>query len=147
MCNPGDYVVGFRQKVDRTNADKTSLNGIELICGNNKKIFSAQMGWGEWSEPVRCPRGQHADGFWIKQQGPQGDGDDTAANAFNLICRVFTNSNSTLIANNDGRFGDWKIHACSRFSFICGLRVQIQRDQGRSGDNTALNNVDIRCCE
>ncbi|CAF0783582.1 unnamed protein product [Brachionus calyciflorus] len=50
-CDDKDYVVGFRSKLqyEKDNvADKTALNGVELICFNEKKIKSSEGQWDSW---------------------------------------------------------------------------------------------------
>lgn len=142
MCTSGNFVVGFRQKVDSKDSDLTGLNGIELLCSNSRVIFSLVMPWGVWSPQVRCPRPERVIGFRYKQQGPQGTRDDTAANAIALICA----GGSTIRANNDGKLGAWSNPiVCPPRSFICGINVQALSNQGR-GDDVALDNVKFRCC-
>ena len=145
-CDAGSFVIGFRQKVDpyQGSGDDTALNAIELICNDKetKRIRGATGMWGSWSDEQFCKGKQRAIGFQLKQESPQGDGDDTAANALRLVCQ----DNSVVKVNNDGPFGEWsKIIKCSADQVICGLRVQIQPPQGDK-DDTSLNNVDFQCC-
>ena len=101
---------------------------------------------------MRCPRGQRVFGFNLRQQRIQGARDDTAANDILLGCNNMDHTLSpvpVLSANIKGEFGDFSRRSiiCPRDSFICGIRVQIQRNQGAQGDDTALNNVDFKCCD
>ena len=145
-CEPGSFVIGFRQKVELNNkGDNTALNAIQLICSDkqNTRIQGNAGKLGKWSKDERCKDKQTVKGFQLKQQEPQGEEvDDTAANALRLICQ----DDSVIMADNDGKWGNWsKIKECPRNNSICGLSVQIDEVQG-SGDDTSLNNVDFQCC-
>lgn len=146
-CKPTSYVIGFRQKVEEPigNGDDTALNTIELICSDQAKsrIRGASSIWGKWSDEEICKDKQGVKGFQLKQQSPQGEGDDTAANGLRLICK----DDSVLMAKNDGQWGEWsEIVKCSgNNNVICGLRVQIEKMRGK-GDDTALNDVEFKCC-
>lgn len=59
-----------------------------------------------------------------------------------MICQDGTNATAT----NDGQWGFWYPAVfCPEKSVICGIRVQMESYEiGK--DNTALNNVDFKCC-
>ena len=144
-CKANQFVIGFRQKVELTlvEDDNTALNAIELICSDEEKLRTIKEGpLGEWSNELRCQGGMRVNGFNIKQQ-KRINGDNTAANGLKLTCV----DNSLLEAENDGEWGEWMValKKCPLNTYICGFRVQIQKEQG-SGDDTALNNVDFQCC-
>jgi hypothetical protein len=42
--------------------------------------------WGDWGKVEFCPNEEHAVGFKLKTQQPQGVGDDTALNGIALKC-------------------------------------------------------------
>lgn len=128
------------------NGDETALNEIELVCndGNVKKIRGAKGFWGTWGTEQTCPDEQPIVGFQIKQESAQGHrADDTGANGVQMICLDGT----VLSAGNDAPWGEWsEKHFCPENTAVCGLRVQIEAQQGSEGDDTALNNVDFKCC-
>lgn len=144
-CRGLSNVLGFRQRVEKSQGggDDTALNAIELICSDGGRIMSASGPWGSWSNDVICRHGRRANGFWLKQQPWQGKGsDDTAANAFSLRC----DDGSYIEANNNGDWGSWSpLITCPSGRFICGISVQIEKNQ-KGGDDTTLNNVELMCC-
>ena len=70
----------------------------------------------------------------MKVESPQGSGDDTAANAFDLRCDDY------------GEWGSWPRDRCSYQSYIVGFRAKIESPQ-YSGDDTALNSVALLCSD
>lgn len=70
----------------------------------------------------------------------QGGGDDTAANCLELIC-----DGATVTANCLTSWGDWTYEECPPGQIICGMRAQVESDQG-DGDNTSLNGLELYCC-
>ena len=48
--------------------------------------FSNGGGWGAWSDPQYCPRGQVICGLKQRVEGRQGKDDDTAMNAIGFYC-------------------------------------------------------------
>lgn len=142
----------FRIKVEENqgSGDDTALNEIELECKyiNSTKdgiiINGAKGMWGFWSEYLECPIHQGFIGFQLKVEGDQGSNDDTSANGLKVFCQ---NDSISLTPENTASWGQWtEAIFCPNETIICGLRVQIQPNQGGNNDNTALNNVDFRCC-
>ena len=81
----------------------------------------------------------------------QGRGDDTAANSMKVRCRNFGSSgglNERKMGNGNGHwgtYGGWS-NTCARNTAVCGIRTKIEGPQGR-GDDTALNSIQLYCCE
>lgn len=151
-CSGDSYAVGFRQRVQSDQGvdfDNTALNEIEIICEDGKRINgNATGGVGEWSQEQKCDPGQYLFGFKLKQQEPQESGDNTAANGISFICDNL--QGKWLVAENDGPWGSYRsIITCPQDTCICGISVQIDNPEDRSGeqDKTALNNVQFECCE
>lgn len=137
--------IGFNTKVEPNQGDDddTALNSIKLICANNKEIYSGEGPWGKWGNNVYCARDRYLNGFKLKVEPPQGDGDDTASNGIIMLCNDWSELNN----NNEGKWGNWNgPFMCPERKYICGFKQQIEEDKGRSGDDTALNNVAFFCC-
>lgn len=45
--------------------------------------------WGDWTKPVMAPANHYVAGIRVRMEGKQGDGDDTALNAVELLCLPF----------------------------------------------------------
>lgn len=146
MCPDKSFVVAFKLRVEtyQGSGDDTALNEIELICNDEDETVINGAGgfWGEWSEKVECERGFR--GFQLKQEPDQGsNSDNTAANGLKMFC----GDNMELTTKNNGAWGNWSESVfCPNETVICGLRVQIELNQGPNVDDSTLNNVDFKCC-
>ena len=141
----GGYAVSFSQKVEGKQGgdDDTALNGICLKCNNGREICSRVGGWGSWASSAQCSAGFTGADF--KVEGKQGGGDDTAANALELVCA----SGGSRFVSNNGVWGSWEGYKyCSTGQRICGIQTRVEPAQGGDDDedDTALNGVDLRCC-
>ncbi|OUS30218.1 hypothetical protein A9Q99_07025 [Gammaproteobacteria bacterium 45_16_T64] len=152
MCPPNTYAQGFSLKVEGSSFDDTAMNRIALICsdksgaGSTRIIASGDGGWGRWGNTVNCSAGQHLYSFNLKTEAYQGlFGDDSAANAVRFKC----GNGSEIVANNEGPAGGWGGYqnANNDRYRVCGVRSQIEGDQGDGADDTALNNVEFRYCD
>ena len=133
--------------------DDTALNHIILYCTypgqsspyDNLTVIQSDRGpWGTWSGPVFCNGGDNpVVGFDVKEEGPQGGGDDTALNDIDLYCK---NDNGGYIsANVNTGWGSWKPkQMCPPGMAVMGLRTQVEGYQGW-GDDTALNGLELYC--
>lgn len=143
-CAPGHFAVGFRSKIEPSigRGDDTAMNGIELICNDQKRISSTVGPWGNWAESFSiCPNGKFLIGFEMRMERSQGRGDDTATNAVRMICEDFN-----IIKSRESSWGEWSmINLCPAKFFICGLKTQVEPSQGK-GDDTSLNNILFYCC-
>ncbi|XP_026052764.1 vitelline membrane outer layer protein 1-like [Carassius auratus] len=150
MCPAGTYAAGFSLKVEAPiDGDDTALNGIRLHCiaskasSNSFRSYSTVQSdvgsWGQWTDIAWCPSG-FLTAFQLRVERSQGDGDDTAAN--NIIFRC---SEGYLLGGgtNWGDWGSWSQQCGGKG--ICGLKTRIELPQGR-GDDTALNDVTMFCC-
>ncbi|KAF4098994.1 hypothetical protein G5714_021024 [Onychostoma macrolepis] len=134
----------------------------ELDVGNGGR-------WGSWGQRKMCPTGTYAAGFSLMVEDPI-EGDDTALNGIRLHC-IDKASNShhdyASVQSDVGRFkcsrgsfllgdgthwgnwgdwgdwGDWS-QTCEGKE-ICGIKAQVEEPQG-FGDDTALNDVRMFCC-
>nr|XP_055036621.1 vitelline membrane outer layer protein 1-like isoform X1 [Misgurnus anguillicaudatus] len=153
MCPTGMYAAGFSLKVERSvgDADDTALNGIRLHCIYPSKDSSAPQksyatvqseagSWGEWTYLQWCSHG-FLTSFQLKVEPNQGKGDDTAVNNIRFVC-----SNADILEGpgmNWGDWGDWSPKCQGKG--ICGIMTRVEPPQG-NGDDTALNNVQMYCC-
>ncbi|KAK2872225.1 hypothetical protein Q8A67_022122 [Cirrhinus molitorella] len=154
-CPTGTYAAGFSVKVEKPSHilyDDTALNGIRLHCANLSQGLSqthegdatVQSGvghWGEWTKIKWCPSG-YLSAFQLRVQSSQGIKDDTAANNIRFKC-----SQEFLVQGKGtawGEWGDWS--PMCRGKGICGITTRIEGPQGR-GDDTALNDVRMLCCD
>ncbi|XP_073479127.1 vitelline membrane outer layer protein 1-like [Aquarana catesbeiana] len=146
MCPPGTVATGFDLKVEppQRAGDDTALNAIKLLCTKPEEsdiyaeITSTTGRWGSWTGIQWCPSGALIS-FALKVESYQ-DNDNTAANNIKFQC-----SDNNILTGNGGRWGtfcDWS-DICQ--SGICGIRTRVEPPQGGE-DDTALNNVEFRCC-
>jgi len=148
QCSPGEKVVGMRLKTEayQSRRDDTALNAIQLLCAKSGSheyttIKSLEGGWGDWGRTFYCANDGQVKGFQLRSEAYQGNGDDTAAN--NL--RVFCTSSPEMIEGDGQDWGSWSERQdCLNGQAVTGFRTQVEPYQG-SGDDTALNNVDMVC--
>ncbi|XP_016330386.1 vitelline membrane outer layer protein 1 homolog [Sinocyclocheilus anshuiensis] len=153
MCPTGTYAAGFSLKVEAPigRGDDTAVNGIRLHCVEIFQGFShsyhdyasvqSDVGsWGRWTDIKWCPSG-FLTAFQLRVEKSQGDGDDTAANNIMFKC-----SGGSLLQGDGTHWGDWGdwSQTCEGKG-ICGIKTLIEKPQGR-GDDTALNDVRMYCC-
>lgn len=108
-----------------------------------------------FSMPVRW--GIYEYGFQLNVESNQWSGDDTASNNLRVTCSL----NSQFIEGDGMQFGVWReIFQCPWNEYFCGLQTQVEPYQGKrrengskvnrssimSDDDTALNNIKIKCC-
>ncbi|XP_060570214.1 vitelline membrane outer layer protein 1-like [Ruditapes philippinarum] len=163
FCAEGTYAIGYSIKAESNqgSGDDTSLNSIKLECKgldavrSGGIITSREGPFGHWYSEVKCPSRNGAPTFlkeFILQVEPdQYSGDDTAANFVKFYCRDFaglTYPSELSVSPGHGNYGSWGrwSGSCGANSAICGLKTQVEGDQG-GGDDTALNNVEFYCCE
>ncbi|XP_066449950.1 vitelline membrane outer layer protein 1-like [Eleutherodactylus coqui] len=151
-CPCGYHAKGFSLKVEAKQRaeDDTALNGLRLHCLNKTEtkrskqteylIKSAEGPWGEWSATQWCPEG-HLISFSLQVEPPRRGMDDTAANNIMFQCSDYE------ILLGDGRhwgvYGRWS-GKCMKG--ICGIKTKMEYPQG-TGDDTALNDVQLTCCK
>ncbi|XP_056113743.1 vitelline membrane outer layer protein 1-like [Rhinichthys klamathensis goyatoka] len=149
MCPSGRYAAGFSLRVERPiDGDDTALNGIRLYCvdrpgsRDHNSIESDVGGWGEWTDVKWCPSSGFLTSFQLRVESSQGQGDDTAANNIKFTCTggFVLEGDGT----NWGNWGDWSPTCHGRG--ICGIKTLVEKPQGK-GDDTALNNVIMFCCD
>ncbi|XP_051734801.1 vitelline membrane outer layer protein 1-like [Ctenopharyngodon idella] len=156
MCPSGMYAAGFSLKVEEASHafhDDSSLNGIRLHCVNPSRKSSGSYGryasiesdvghWGEWTDIKWCPSG-FLKAFQLRVESAQGAGDDTAANNIRFSC-----SDGFLLQGDGTAWGDWGDWSPKcKGKGICGIKTRILEPQGFFGDDTALNDVQMYCCE
>ncbi|KXZ46811.1 hypothetical protein GPECTOR_40g545 [Gonium pectorale] len=108
--------------------DDTALNGIS----------------GTWTASASCPTGGYFVGAKMRIEKSQGSGDDTSANSIVFTC---SNQRGTDTNAYSGLWGDWTGWTyCPDNSYICGIQVRIEGQQGGGSDDTALNGLRIGCC-
>ncbi|XP_016117297.1 vitelline membrane outer layer protein 1-like [Sinocyclocheilus grahami] len=156
MCPSGMYAAGFSLKVDEPSYgfwdDNKGLTGIRLHCisplraslGLYEDYASVQSevgGWGQWTEIKWCPC-CFLTAFQLRVESFQGIGDDTAANNIRFKC-----SGGSLLHGDGTSWGEWGGWGPTcQGKAICGIKTRIEEPQG-SGDNTALNDARMYCCD
>lgn len=149
-CPAGYWADGYAMRVEppQGSGDDTALNAVKLYCrdraGRNTTSALPHDGyWGQWREGAYCAPGAFMTHFRLKTEGYQYSGDDSAANSVGFWC-----SNGVGIeaagGGSWGKWGPWQ--ASQRGGRICGIKVRIESPQG-SGDDTALNDVQIYWCK
>ncbi|KAK7131679.1 hypothetical protein R3I94_016714 [Phoxinus phoxinus] len=153
FCPTGTYATGFSLMVEEPVFwDNTALNGIRLYCVSRTKDLSdlnkeisvqSDVGrWGKWTDIKWCPSG-FLTAFQLRVQSNQGIEDDTAANNIRFNC-----SGGSLPHGDGtdwGEWGNWSPTCMGRG--ICGLKTRVEEPQGFEGDDTALNDVLMYCCD
>lgn len=158
QCPPGSFVKAINVKVEPSQGgkDDTAMNAVHLSCVAleqqvttdsfpvTKVLASAEGPWGDFKGMEICYRGV-AVGFQLRSEDGQGRRDDTAANDMVLICANSDGEQKTM-AKGQG-WGSWRSDKrCPPRTAVCGLQTQVEPHQGKR-DDTALNNVDLMCCE
>lgn len=102
------------------------------------------MQWGDWGPTEYCPSNSYATGFAIRVEYPI-DGDDTALNAIQLYCRSGSNNEVGTITSSVQDFGEWTGKRQCRNGRLNAIRMRVEGNQGGNGDDTAANDLDMRC--
>ena len=78
-------VIGFDMKIegDQHGGDDTAANELRLFCMKGKRYIHAKT-WGEWTDPLICPKEMAVIGFKTRVEGNQRGRDDTALNGVGL---------------------------------------------------------------
>ncbi|CAM4663437.1 unnamed protein product [Leuciscus chuanchicus] len=153
MCPSGMYAAGLSLKVEVYGFvdDDTALNGIRLHCVDRSKDSSSSRDytsnesnvgkWGVWGRIKWCPSG-YFKSFQLRVESSQGSGDDTAANNINFKC-----SGGQVLEGDSTDWGDWgNWSPTCEGKGICGIQTRVEPPLGR-GDDTALNDVRMFCCD
>ncbi|EDM78031.1 VOMI family protein [Plesiocystis pacifica SIR-1] len=151
-CPSGQFVYGYRLRSESyqgLDGDDTALNDIELYCAapnstTYKRIWSAYMTWGTFSDPVYCTGGNNpVVAFDIRIEPAQGIFDDSAANDVDLYCK----NDTMLSATVNTEWGDWSDKVqCPSGQAVTGLVTRVEDFQEPPfGDNSALNGVRMMC--
>lgn len=147
-CDIGHYVIGFRTKLLAPQGaglqyDDSSLNGIELICNNQKVLRSSQGPNGTWDSNIKtCANNQSVKGFYYGMENNLVSGDDTATNIIRLVCK-----DGAIIRSLEGQWSSSIVPVNCRNGSIVGIRTQVEVDKGPDNDHTGLNNVEFLCKE
>ncbi|CCD68684.2 Vitelline membrane outer layer protein 1 [Caenorhabditis elegans] len=159
-CRDGEFAYAIQVKVEGkqgSRGDDTGLNAVALYCrplgsdaiSRNNKIMSGEAPWGGWGGIKYCPNNKVLIGFTLRSEQNQRDGDDCAADNFAGYCGTPhgpRNRDSRIQGDGTG-WGDWTDDQwCPEGYAVCGIQSQIEKEQGR-GDDTAVNNVDLECCQ
>lgn len=152
ICPPESWVSAVNLKIEpnQGKGDDSALNGIRLTCTSmdgqeTAEIMSGEGPWGFYRGKKFCSSG-FATGFQLRSEPDLGSGDDGAASDLMLICSQLDGTTSRIVGGGVLTFGEYTPEQiCPAETAICGIRTQIERDQGQ-GDDSALNNVDFACC-
>jgi hypothetical protein len=165
-CTDGKVVTGFQLKVEPKNSlvDDTGLNGIRLFCGQPpvKDEDTTEIGkpgpiwqnvtstvgiFGYWGVIYNCTT--YATGFDLEVVPNRGNyKDDKAATNMKLICgdgrrmEGFHNNGNQHVFEGAQYTGE---KTCPQGTAVCGIQTQVEEYQV-VGDDTALNNVRMKCC-
>ncbi|XP_037026881.1 vitelline membrane outer layer protein 1-like [Bradysia coprophila] len=152
MCPPNSWVSAMNLKIEpnQGEGDDSALNGIRLTCTSmdgrdTADITSGEGPWGFYRGKKFCSSG-FATGFQLRSEPDLGSGDDGAASDLMLVCANVDGTTSKVVGGGVLTFGHYTAQQmCPRDTAMCGIRTQIEREQGK-GDDSALNNVDFACC-
>jgi len=172
FCPEGSWVGGFQLKVeDNCGAlcDDTALNGVKLYCTNTNGEGKAELtsyigGFGHWAKNHFCQPSEHTDskpssggssiqtgafirGFQFRSEhetravNKTRHVDETAGNNLNGAC-----IGGDVLTGDGTSWGLWSHYVlCPSDSAVCGLKTQVESNQGLS-DDTALNQITFYCC-
>lgn len=115
----------------RTLVFALSLGSLVSTWAQVPSDTSEQGAWGEWGPPAYCPAGQYVWGFRVKGEPYQGNGDDTALNAVQLICKSGASGAPTYIRSLEGKWGSWGSDHVCRETPVIGFSIQVERFQGK----------------
>lgn len=146
-CPSGSFVKRFKRRFGGSEyvngvSDSFGLMDITFTCSDASNtqikgaLFSSSVT--AFSDLKNCPNFVRFKGFSIDNPGILNNGNEIGANGINMMCEDNTEIYSDTV------FKKWRL--CPDNSFICGLRVQIKVYQGNASDDTALNNIDMKCC-
>jgi len=158
FCPAGSYALQVATKSEASQGggifggDDTALNGVRLGCIDLRtgaftgNITSLTGKWGSWSGTKNVDpfiSGNPFDTGRMNIEGPQGPGDDTAANAIELTAK----SGKVARPGGQHQWGTWDVftHSCKIGTAICGINTRVEGSLG-AGDDTALNGVTFACC-
>jgi len=155
FCPIAQFVYGYRLRSEsyQGRGDDTAINNIELYCSEpnsnyvTRTISSDYRSWGSWSSAVFCPGLDNpVVGFDVREEGPQGGGDDTAINDIDLYCNKNVGRGISYIsAPVKTSWGSWKPDLkCPSGQAVVGILTQVEGTQG-GGDDTALNGLKLWC--
>ena len=94
--------------------------------------------WGYWHPISNCPEYGKVDGFRLRM-----DDDTTALNSIELNC-----VNGGVINPHHGHWGKWtQYQKCSEGTYITGAMLKSEPKQGFWKDDSAANNLKIKCSD
>eukprot|EP01084_Bolivina_argentea_P285896 490349_1 len=146
-CNDGYFAIGFWLKVGSSTSDAVGADSFEMYCSDSEDI-SADNGAadGIWSSYVGCSSGSYIVGYRTKVQ-EDGHSDDTALNSVQILC----SDDTSLEPSNGGEFGSWgdweKCDKTHKRKSVCGFKQKVQEKGGTFVDDTALNAIELNCCQ
>ncbi|XP_063886967.1 vitelline membrane outer layer protein 1 homolog [Scylla paramamosain] len=152
MCERGSYAHAFQLRVEEPQGifgDDTALNSVRLYCQSaatqaaRGSVTSAEQCWGVWREARACEAGTFLRGVRLWAEEPQGVLDDVGATDVDMVCGDGRVLNGGGVCWGD--HSDWL--ACPQGYAICGIRTRVEKLAGLMGDNTAVNDLMMVCCE
>ena len=94
--------------------------------------------FGSWGPISNCPEFGKVDGFRLRM-----DDATTALNSIELNC-----VNGGVINPHKGYWGEWtQYQKCSQGTYITGAMLKSEPGQGWWGDDSAANNLKIKCSD
>jgi hypothetical protein len=92
------------------------VRGMDPLTENSRRNMEAQLKslevvisvgnggpFGDWGKKEFCLKGSRATGFMIKNEKPNGGGDDTALNGIRLYCHYPDGSFANWISSTEGK--------------------------------------------
>lgn len=149
-CPAGQYAYGVKllvQPYQGHDKDDTGVNNVALICSylgdykNGREIFTTGGVLGQWGAERNCH--SRVTGMQFRSEPDQGDGDDTGLNNIRIFCN---DDRDDYIQADGNESGFWtNARHCGIRQAVCGISIQVEAPG--AGDNTAVNNVRLECCD
>jgi len=108
--------------------------------------------WGNLGPDEFCPEGSFANGFSLKVEKDQENGDDTALNAIKLSCAYHDGTEGWYITSTEQVWGDWNsFQRCYNNEFLRSAQLKTEAWQGSGWDgeydDTAGNDLNFECTD
>jgi hypothetical protein len=153
----GYAACGFSSKVQNSpiNNDIIGVTALRIIyCKMNEwtnqlTVNLNDSSYGEWKDPVMCPKGSYINGAQAKVEEPQETKDDSSFNRLNFKCtNPLVPYTSQDVMMQDMDLGTWSEWVSYPDKYVCGAEVRSDNTiPGDGKDATGLNGLSLKFCK